>query len=115
MKLKRISLPKAPEGKVPWWRSEYLWVPLLAVRGGNRGEGERAQRRASLRTLAVEGLEGAADLLAQQAQGRWIVQVDEAARKVAGSDRRRRRHLLTAQLLHGLCASACQARKNWCC
>jgi len=31
MKLKRISLPKAPEGKVPWWRSEYLWVPLLAV------------------------------------------------------------------------------------
>lgn len=83
-----------------------LWVPLLAVRGGNRGEGERAQRRASLRTLAFEGLEGAADLLAQQAQGRWIVQVDEAARKVAGSDRRRRRHLLTAQLLHGLCASA---------
>lgn len=83
-----------------------LWVPLLAVRGGNRGEGERAQRRASLRTLAFEGLEGAADLLAQQAQGRWVVQVDEAARKVAGSDRRRRRHLLTAQLLHGLCASA---------
>lgn len=83
-----------------------LWVPLLAVRGGNRGEGERAQRRASLRTLAFEGLEGAADLLAQQAQGRWIVQVDEAARKVAGSDRHRRRHLLTAQLLHGLCASA---------
>jgi ATP-binding cassette subfamily C protein CydC len=83
-----------------------LWVPLLAVRGGNRGEGERAQRRASLRTLAFEGLEGAADLLAQQAQGRWIVQVDEAARKVASSDRRRRRHLLTAQLLHGLCASA---------
>ena len=34
------------------------------------------------------------------------MQVDEAARKVAGSDRRRRRHLLTAQLLHGLCASA---------
>lgn len=83
-----------------------LWVPLLAVRGGNRGEGERAQRRASLRTLAFEGLEGAADLLAQQAQGRWIVQVDEAARNVARSDRHRRRHLLTAQLLHGLCASA---------
>lgn len=83
-----------------------LLVPLLAVRGGNRGEGERAQRRANLRTLAFEGLEGAADLLAQQAQGRWIVQVDEAARKVTASDRRRRRHLLSAQLLHGLCASA---------
>ena len=83
-----------------------LLVPLLAVRGGNRGEGERAQRRANLRTLAFEGLEGVADLLAQQAQGRWIVQVDEAARKVTASDRRRRRHLLSAQLLHGLCASA---------
>ena len=81
-------------------------IPLLAVRGGKAGETERAQRRASLRTLAFEGLEGAADLLAQQAQGRWIVQVDEAARKVAASDRRRRRRLLSAQLLHGLCAGA---------
>ena len=83
-----------------------LVVPLLAVRGGNRGENQRAQRRASLRTLSFEGLEGAADLLAQQAQGRWIVQVDEAARKLASSDRRRRRSLLSAQLLHGLCAGA---------
>lgn len=81
-------------------------IPLLAVRGGNANETERAQRRASLRTLAFEGLEGAADLLAQQAQGRWIVQVDEAARKVAASDRRRRRRLLSAQLLHGVCAGA---------
>lgn len=83
-----------------------LAVPLLAVRGGRAAEAERAGRRAALRTEAFEGLEGAADLLAMQAQGRWIVQVDQAARQVASSDRRRRRQLLAAQLLHGLCAGA---------
>ena len=83
-----------------------IGVPLLAVHRGQLGEDERADRRTALRTLAFEGIEGAADLLAHDAQGRWIVQVDEAARRVAASDRRRRRRLLSAQLLHGLCAGA---------
>lgn len=83
-----------------------IGVPLLAVHRGRLGEDERAERRTALRTLAFEGIEGAADLLAHAAQGRWIVQVDEAARRVAASDRRRRRRLLSAQLLHGLCAGA---------
>ena len=82
-----------------------LLVPWVAIAGGQVAEQERATRRAHLRTLAFEGLEGAADLLAHQAQGRWIVQVDEAARRVASADRRRRRRLIGAQLLHGLCAA----------
>ena len=82
-----------------------LLVPWMAIAGGQAAEQERANRRATLRTLAFEGLEGAADLLAHQAQGRWIVQVDEAARRVGSADRRRRRRLIGAQLLHGVCAA----------
>lgn len=80
-------------------------VPWVAVAGGQEAEALRASRRADLRTLAFEGLEGAADLLAHQAQGRWIVQVDEATRRIAAADRRRRRRLIAAQLLHGVCAA----------
>lgn len=88
-------------------------VPWVAIAGGRAAENERARRRTLLRTLAFEGLEGAADLLAHQAQGRWIVQVDEAARRLGSADRRRRRRLLGAQLLHGLCASAGLVAMLW--
>ena len=80
-------------------------VPWVAIAGGHAAEELRAARRTSLRTLSFEGLEGAADLLAHQAQGRWIVQVDEAARRVGSADRRRRRRLIGAQLLHGIAAA----------
>lgn len=79
-------------------------VPVLAVRHGERGEIERAQTRASLRTLAYEGLEGAADLTALQAQGGWIARVDSAAQQVAGCDRHRRRRLIGGNVLHSACA-----------
>lgn len=81
-----------------------IGVPVLAVRHGERGEMERAQMRASLRTLAYEGLEGVADLTALQAQGDWIARVDAAAVKVAARDRRRRRRLIAGNVLHSTCA-----------
>lgn len=88
-------------------------VPWLAIARGRIGEDERASRRTQLRTLAFEGLEGAADLLAHHAQGRWVVQIDEAARRLSSADRRRRRRLLGAQLLHGLCAGAGLVAMLW--
>ena len=81
-----------------------IGVPVLAVRHGERGEMERAQTRASLRTLAYEGLEGVADLTALQARGDWITRVDAAALRVAGRDRRRRRRLIAGNVLHSICA-----------
>ncbi|KRG42718.1 ABC transporter ATP-binding protein [Stenotrophomonas pictorum JCM 9942] len=81
-----------------------IGVPVLAVRHGEHGEMERAQTRASLRTLAYEGLEGVADLTALQAQGDWIARVDAAALQVAARDRRRRRRLIAGNVLHSACA-----------
>lgn len=83
-----------------------IGVPVLAVRHGGRGEVERAQARASLRTLAYEGLEGVADLTALQAQDDWIARVDAAAQQVAARDRRRRRRLIAGNVLHSVCAGA---------
>lgn len=77
-------------------------VPLLAVRRGDAGEAQRAQSRATLRTLAYEGLEGVADLTALHARDAWIARVDAAAREVAGRDRRRRRRLIGGNVLHAV-------------
>lgn len=79
-----------------------IGVPLLSVRRGDAGEGRRAQRRGTLRTLAFEGLEGAADLTALHARQDWIGRVDAAARQLADSDRRRRQRLISGNVLHSM-------------
>ncbi len=81
-------------------------VPLLAVRGGRAGEDERAAHRARLRTLAFEGLEGAADLTALHAREEWMRRVDAEATQVAACDRRRRRRLIAGNVLHSASAGA---------
>lgn len=79
-----------------------LGVPVLAVRRGDANEALRAQHRAALRTLAYEGLEGVADLTALHARDAWTLQVDAAAAQLAGADRRRRRRLISGNMLHSL-------------
>lgn len=81
-----------------------IGVPVLAVRHGDAGEAARARHRTDLRTLAYEGLEGAADLTALDARDGWIARVDAAARQVAGSDHRRRARLVAGNVLHSACA-----------
>ena len=81
-----------------------IGVPVLAVRHGDAGEAARARHRTDLRTLAYEGLEGAADLTALDARDDWIARVDAAARQVARSDHRRRGRLVAGNVLHSACA-----------
>lgn len=79
-------------------------VPVFAVRRGDAVEAERAQQRASLRTLAFEGLEGAADLTALDARDDWALRVDAAAQQLACSDQRRRGRLIGGNVLHSALA-----------
>ena len=81
-----------------------IGVPLLAVHSGDAGEAERARHRTRLRTLAYEGLEGAADLAALDARDAWRARVDGAARQLAGDDHRRRGRLIAGNVLHSACA-----------
>ena len=81
-----------------------IGVPVLAVRRGEVVEAERAQQRASLRTLAFEGLEGAADLTALDARDDWALRVDAAAQQLARSDQRRRGRLIGGNVLHSALA-----------
>ncbi|KRG72628.1 ABC transporter ATP-binding protein [Stenotrophomonas terrae] len=77
-----------------------IGVPVFAVRRGDAVEAKRAQQRASLRTLAFEGLEGVADLTALDARDDWTLRVDAAAQQLARSDQRRRRRLIGGNVLH---------------
>ncbi|MQP77736.1 thiol reductant ABC exporter subunit CydC [Stenotrophomonas sp. MYb238] len=81
-----------------------IGVPVLAVRHGEAGEVERARHRALLRTLAYEGLEGAADLTALEAREDWRGRVDAAAHQLAADDHRRRGRLIAGNVLHSTCA-----------
>ncbi|MCL7713687.1 thiol reductant ABC exporter subunit CydC [Stenotrophomonas mori] len=81
-----------------------IGVPVLAVRRRAGDEARRAGCRTELRTLAYEGLEGAADLRALEAGDRWRAGVDAAARRLAGEDARRRGRLIAGNTLHALCA-----------
>ncbi|MBN8769388.1 MAG: thiol reductant ABC exporter subunit CydC [Stenotrophomonas nitritireducens] len=81
-----------------------IGVPVLAVRHGDAGEAARALHRTRLRTLAYEGLEGAADLAALGALDDWRARVEGAARQLAGDDHRRRGRLIAGNVLHSACA-----------
>ncbi|MGV8960424.1 MAG: thiol reductant ABC exporter subunit CydC [Stenotrophomonas sp.] len=90
-----------------------IGVPWLAVRHGHEAESQRALRRSTLRTLAFEGLEGAADLTALEARLDWVARVDGAAVQVAGSDRRRRRRLIAGNVMHSTCAGVGLVAMLW--
>ncbi|WP_315388876.1 thiol reductant ABC exporter subunit CydC [uncultured Stenotrophomonas sp.] len=79
-------------------------VPWLTVRGAGAHERDRALHRAHLRAQSFEGLEGAADLTAQQAREDWNLRVVVAARQLRSRDRRRRWRLVAGNALHGVCA-----------
>ncbi|MDL5366375.1 thiol reductant ABC exporter subunit CydC [Xanthomonas sp. NCPPB 2654] len=80
-------------------------VPWVVARGGRMREQRRAQRRETLRTLAYEGLEGAADLAALDAQAGWIARVDASAHDLRAQDRQQRQRLIGGNALHALCAA----------
>ena len=80
-------------------------VPWVVARGGRIREQRRAQQRETLRTLAYEGLEGAADLAALDAQADWIARVDASAHDLCAQDRRQRQRLIGGNALHALCAA----------
>lgn len=80
-------------------------VPWVVARGGRVREQRRAQQRETLRTLAYEGLEGAADLAALDAQAAWIARVDASARDLRAQDRQQRQRLIGGNALHALCAA----------
>ncbi|WP_369914046.1 thiol reductant ABC exporter subunit CydC [Xanthomonas sp. NCPPB 3005] len=80
-------------------------VPWVVARGGRIREQRRAQQRETLRTLAYEGLEGAADLAALDAQADWIARVDASAHELRAQDRRQRQRLIGGNALHALCAA----------
>jgi ATP-binding cassette subfamily C protein CydC len=83
-----------------------LLVPSQVARGAQAREQARAAQRTELRTLAFEGLEGAADLRAVQAEPDWIARVERAAEQVARGDRRQRRRLVAGNALHLACGGA---------
>ncbi|MFC7521433.1 thiol reductant ABC exporter subunit CydC [Xanthomonas populi] len=87
-------------------------VPWQVARGGTQREQLRAQQRTALRTQAFEGLEGAADLTAVDAQGAWLHQVDAAAAVVDG-DRIQRCRLIGGNLLHAVCGGVGLAGMLW--
>ncbi|PPT78887.1 thiol reductant ABC exporter subunit CydC [Xanthomonas arboricola pv. populi] len=88
-------------------------VPWQVARGGAQRERLRARQRTALRTQAFEGLEGAADLAAVDAQGAWLHQVDAAAAAVVDGDRLQRRRLIGGNLLHAVCGGSGLAGMVW--
>ncbi|MBN6151229.1 thiol reductant ABC exporter subunit CydC [Xanthomonas sp. AmX2] len=81
-----------------------IGVPLRVARGARPREQRRAQQRETLRTLAYEGLEGAADLAALDAQADWIARVEASAQALRGEDRAQRHRLIAGNALHAACA-----------
>ncbi|NIK38065.1 ATP-binding cassette subfamily C protein CydC [Xanthomonas arboricola] len=88
-------------------------VPWQVARGGAQREQLRARQRTALRTQAFEGLEGAADLAAVDAQGAWLHQVDAAAAAVVDGDCLQRRRLIGGNLLHAICGGLGLAGMLW--
>ncbi|MFW3175953.1 thiol reductant ABC exporter subunit CydC [Xanthomonas phaseoli] len=88
-------------------------VPWQVARGGAQRERLRAQQRTDLRTQAFEGLEGAADLAAIDAQGAWLQRSEAVAAAVTGGDRIQRKRLITGNLLHALCGGLGLAGMLW--
>ncbi len=83
-----------------------IGVPWLGGVGRQNEECDRAWHHTQLRTLAFEGIEGAADLESLSAVEHWRGRVEVAARQLRARDRRRRWRLVSASALHGVFTGA---------
>jgi ATP-binding cassette subfamily C protein CydC len=77
-----------------------LVIPVAISASTDRIEQRRAQARAELRTLVLEGLEGATDLAALEATTDWIARIDGASGEAACCERERKDRLALATALH---------------
>lgn len=77
-----------------------LAIPVAISSHADRIERRRAQARAELRTVVLEGLEGATDLAALDATADWITRIDNASGEVAHCERQRKARLALATVLH---------------
>ncbi|WDM69562.1 thiol reductant ABC exporter subunit CydC [Xanthomonas cucurbitae] len=88
-------------------------LPWQVARGGAQREQLRAGQRTQLRTRVFEGLEGAADLAAVNAQDAWLQQVDADSAALGDGDRLQRRRLIGGNLLHAICGGIGLAGMLW--
>lgn len=79
-----------------------IGVPWLVARGRQREETHRADARAALRERLHECHDGAADLAALHATGRWLQRMEGASTTLAGIDVARRHRLAWGNALHGV-------------
>ncbi|MET1161220.1 MAG: thiol reductant ABC exporter subunit CydC [Pseudoxanthomonas sp.] len=75
-------------------------IPVATDRSASLAETKRAYARADLRTLVLEGLEGATDLAALEAVDSWIRRIDSATDEVAQREGARKRRLSLGTVLH---------------
>lgn len=75
-------------------------IPWTISRRTNALEQDRARARSELRTVVLEGLEGATDLAALDAADTWIARIDSASIHAGGLELQRRRRLASGVLLH---------------
>lgn len=79
-----------------------LVVPVAISANSDRIERRRAQARAELRTLVLEGLEGASDLAAFDATAGWIARIGIASDEVGRCECERKARLALASVLHAM-------------
>lgn len=77
-------------------------VPLVVARGQQAAEGHHTQLLEDLRVRVYEGLAGAADLHAMQADDAWQAHVDAAIDALQGDQVRRQHRLAAGHLVHAL-------------
>lgn len=75
-------------------------IPWTISRRTNALEQDRARARSELRTVVLEGLEGATDLAALDAVDTWIERIDSASADAGRVELQRRRRLASGVLLH---------------
>ncbi len=90
-----------------------LGIPLAITWSAGRIEEQRAQARAALRTAVLEGLEGATDLAALEATGRWIERIDAASADAARRERERKTRLSLGAALHAAVAAVSLPAMLW--
>lgn len=75
-------------------------IPWTISRLTNTLEQDRARARSELRTVVLEGLEGATDLAALDAVDTWIERIDSASENASRVELIRRQRLASGTLLH---------------
>lgn len=90
-----------------------LVIPVAISASTDRIEQRRALARAELRTMVLEGLEGATDLAALEAATDWIARIDGASGEVACCERERKARLALATALHATVVAASLPAMLW--